>query len=1076
MRGGQGVGGSRERPGFIGLALALAAIATLPWLVWAAWPWVVPSGASGGDPPIAESERHVAALATVVASWEADAVLIAGQPELSAGLVAGDDQALSAVLAGNAIAGRYANALIVDADYRVRAFARPTRWAGLRVPRAGDPLARALESSRVADGPALGPLAATAGLATLHIAAPLRQDGQRLGTLVLLAGYEQLGALLGGGDVPPGISYELQVAIDGSWHRLELDGSDDARLVRRPMDAELDRLLLSASTGGQASGVVTDPTDSAISLVATSFAPLNAVTVVGRAALTAGASSAAERRPLPWWPLLATAVLAVAAAGVLTRRRPVAAVQPAPGRRPRLEPKFSTAGLTDGAGRTASPARQALVAALSPELRAPLAAILGTAELAAPEATEPRLAVRIERIRESAETLLAYLDDLALLVGLENGTATPAHAPFRLRDTLALVATRCAERVSEAGTELVFRRGAGVPDCLTGDGERLADILARLVDSVLPHVAPGRPLRVVLEASRNDAGAAGEQADPPRLLVTVRTGDALLAGDEPLADATPIDGRNGGIPDAATIGLVVAARAVESLGADALWVGNGDAPVFGFEVPAVAGPAGDAGAVSLRGYRILVVDELGVCGDVLAELLARAGCEVHEAPTLAAATSEIRRSVPPRARPYDLLLVDDRVPDLDRLPELIAGRAEGRALPPVVVVGSPGRVSISGMLADARLARPVDDPVVLEVIAGLLGLRPPAPETDAVAAAAGPPLGGRRLLLVDDIEINREVGVELLQRAGAAVDTANDGRAAVEAIAAGRRYDAVLMDMEMPRLDGLEATREIRALASGAALPIIGWSAHVLAEDRVRCLAAGMSDYLVKPVAPERLYATVARWTEAAAARSAVIPGEADNRLSLPRPDATQLPPLDPSMALRNLGDDRVLYRRLLVTFSTEHARDDRSIRAALAAGRRAEAREAVHALKGLAATLGMAPLARVAGSIELNLRAGSAVPDGIVDALRDRLDDALAAVRDWLGEAGSPAPGPSAPVSIDREAHWMLLDRQIARGQLDALETFEILAASRSPGVDHEAWDEVRRALVELDFGRAALLRRNLA
>jgi CheY-like chemotaxis protein/HPt (histidine-containing phosphotransfer) domain-containing protein/signal transduction histidine kinase len=1057
-------------------------MAALPWLVWALWPWVVPSGSGDREPPIAESARHVASLATVVASWESDAVAIAGEPALSAAFAAGDDQALSAVLAANAIATRYANALIVDADYRVRAFARPTRWAGLRVPRAGDPLARALESSRVADGPALGPLAATAGLATLHIAAPLRQDGQRFGTLVLVAGNEQLGALLGGGGAPPDIIHELQVAIDGSWHRLEVDGNAGARLVRRPADAELDRLLLSASTGGQASGVVTDTNNTAISLVATSFAPLNAVAVVGRAALASAASSRAERRPLPWGPLLATTVLAVAAAGVLVRRRPVAAVPPAPRRRTRLEPNFSTAGLTDGAGQTASPARQALVAAISPELRAPLAAILGTAELAAPEATEPRLAVRVARIRESAETLLAYLDDLALLVGLEGGTAPPGHAPFRLRDVMAAVATRCAERVSEAGTELVFRRGAGVPDGLTGDGERLADILARLVDAVLPHVAPGRPLRVVVEAARAADGAAGELADQPRLLVTVRTGDALLAGEEPLADATPIDGHNGGIPSAATIGLVVAARAAESLGADALWVGNGDGPVFGFEVPAVAAPAGDVAAISLRGYRILVVDELGVCGDVLAELLARAGCEVHEAPTLAAASSEIRRSIPPRARPYDLLLVDDRVPDLDRLPELIAGRAEGRTLPPVVVVGNPGRVSIGGMLADARMARPVDEPVVLEVVAGLLGLRPPAPESDAVdavdavTAAAGPPLAGRRLLLVDDIEINREVGVELLQRAGAAVDTANDGRAAVEAIAAGRRYDAVLMDVEMPHLDGLEATREIRALANGAALPIIAWSAHVLAEDRTRCLAAGMSDYLVKPVAPERLYATVARWTEAAAARVAATPRALDPLLSHARPEATQLLPLDPSMALRNLGDDRVLYRRLLVTFSTEHARDDRSIRAALAAGRRAEAREAAHALKGLAATLGMAPLARVAGSIELNLRAGSAVPDGIVDALRYRLDEAVAAVGAWLGEAGSPVPSPRAPASIDREAHWVRLDSQIARGQLDALETFEELASSRVTDLDGDAWEEVRRALVELDFERAAMLRRHLA
>lgn len=675
--------------------------------------------------------------------------------------------------------------------------------------------------------------------------------------------------------------------------------------------------------------------------------------------------------------------------------------------------------------------------------------------------------------------MLGYLDDLALLAGLEGGGAPARRDPYRLRDALAEVARRCAADVVTAGSELVFRRGTGVPDALLGDRERLADALVRLVKATVPHLPPGRPLRIDLEAQRDPDGADGEPpAAAPRapvLVVTVHAADALLAGDDPLDGAIAVGGRDGALPGTGTIGIAIAARAAESMGAECLWVADDAPAAFRFELPLAEAPGGDAGRPALRGRRALVVDELGVSAEVLAELLARAGFDVHEAPTLAAATAEIRRSVPPRARPYDVLLVDDRIPDLERLAALVEGRREGRALPPVLLLGTPGRASTAAAAADVRLDRPFDEPVVLDALAGALGLVPAASQPPADAAAALPPdhaLAGRRLLLVDDNAINREVGVELLQRAGAAVDTAADGRAAVDVLAAGRAYDAVLMDLEMPRMGGLDATRAIRALPGRAGLPIIAWTAHALPEDRARCLAAGMSDYLPKPVAPDRLYATVARWTGGGAAHD--VEPDADPS---ERPEAKDLPPLDAMAAIRFLGDDAPLYRRLLATFTAEHADDATRIRAAIAAGRRAEAREATHALKGLAATLGMAPLARVTASIELSLRAGSAVPDAVLDALRERLTDALAAAGAWL-EQHAPArrsPADDDMPDVDRDAQWSLLDAQIARGELGALGTFESLAASRPGELDDVEWEAVRDALAQLDFERAAALRRRL-
>jgi HPt (histidine-containing phosphotransfer) domain-containing protein len=183
---------------------------------------------------------------------------------------------------------------------------------------------------------------------------------------------------------------------------------------------------------------------------------------------------------------------------------------------------------------------------------------------------------------------------------------------------------------------------------------------------------------------------------------------------------------------------------------------------------------------------------------------------------------------------------------------------------------------------------------------------------------------------------------------------------------------------------------------------------------------------------------------------------------------------LDTAAALRHLGDDRRLFRRLLSTFASDHGRDEHALRSALVAGRRGDAREAAHALKGLAATLGMAQLARVAGSIELSLRAGSAVPDGILDALRDRLDDAVSAAQAWLQEDNSTHPpgSPRTRTDLNRAEFLATLDRQIAGADLDALATFDLLESTRGPDADEAAWEEVRNALMELDFERAAALR----
>ncbi|MGH8442206.1 MAG: ATP-binding protein [Nevskiaceae bacterium] len=248
--------------------------------------------------------------------------------------------------------------------------------------------------------------------------------------------------------------------------------------------------------------------------------------------------------------------------------------------------------------------------------------------------------------------------------------------------------------------------------------------------------------------------------------------------------------------------------------------------------------------------------------------------------------------------------------------------------------------------------------------------RAPFAEQAPVAAGAPPPpnLAGVRVLLAEDNPVNQQVTVELLQGAGVLVDVAANGQEALAAVQA-RPYDAVLMDVQMPVMDGLQTTRAIRKLGTCDRLPIIAMTASVMAGDRDRCLESGMSDHVSKPISIEQLMGTLARW----------LPARRDMRSAQPpaaqaeRPVATMLPAEVDGFnlvdGLRRVGGDAALYHRLLLQFHEHSAGAAAAVRAALVAGDRAAARAEVHTLKGVAATLSAEELHAAATQLEAALR-----------------------------------------------------------------------------------------------------------
>ncbi|CAD5374524.1 putative Histidine kinase [Rubrivivax sp. A210] len=274
------------------------------------------------------------------------------------------------------------------------------------------------------------------------------------------------------------------------------------------------------------------------------------------------------------------------------------------------------------------------------------------------------------------------------------------------------------------------------------------------------------------------------------------------------------------------------------------------------------------------------------------------------------------------------------------------------------------------------------------------GLAAAAPEEGSAASWSG-----LRVLLAEDNEINREVAVDLLTRSGLAVDTAVDG---LEALARARsgRYDLVLMDVQMPLMDGLQATREIRHLPGAAGLPIVAMTAHVFAEDRQACLDAGMNDHLGKPIDRARLGAVLRRWLPASApAPSTRADGVPD---ALADMAASRAAGLDLAAGLASTGGNATTYRRILGLFAVQHGQDAEQLRQHIAQGQPEAARKLLHKLRGGAATIGAGDVVREAGRLE------AALPQDAQDSGIEALAQALERLAVVLPAA--TAPQPAAP------------------------------------------------------------------
>jgi signal transduction histidine kinase/CheY-like chemotaxis protein/ligand-binding sensor domain-containing protein/HPt (histidine-containing phosphotransfer) domain-containing protein len=636
----------------------------------------------------------------------------------------------------------------------------------------------------------------------------------------------------------------------------------------------------------------------------------------------------------------------------------------------------------------ATRAKSEFLANISHEIRTPMNAILGFAGLGTHLDLAPQPLDYFRKIGRAGQSLLEIINDVLDFSKIESGKLELEALPFDLPDTLNQIADLFAWRAAERGLELVIWAAPDVPSNLLGDPLRLSQILVNLVGNALKFTASGHiELRVERDPGGDGASDIGNGALALRFTVEdsglgisqeqqARLFQAFAQAD---ASTTRLYGGTG-------LGLAISQQLVRKMGG-VIKVDSEPGVGSSFSFVAQLQPAADQTTrlqpvpAAIQGKRVLVVDDSEAARHMLKIQLAALGLKARAVASGAAAVAAMQ------LEHYDVLLIDAEMPDLDGIDTLrrIAEEPELAAVPAVLMVTAYAREHSAETMAQILrmpfLDKPANPYLLRGAVMTALGLDAgqPAVKLKAAPSVAVQRIRGALVLVVDDNTINQQVASEILQRAGVRSDIACSGEEAARMIDAGR-YDAVLMDIQMPDMDGYQATALIRADERHAALPIIAMTAHAVAGYRERCLAMDMNDYVTKPIDPDTLYAVLATWVQPDSSRVVAPPAEAE----APRPAAGAVvahPGIDVAAALERLGGHALLLAQLLGIFAHDFGSSARQIHEAIEAGEFLQAADVVHKIRGAAGNLSATELFKTATALEDQLRAPPGAPP---DRLRD--------------------------------------------------------------------------------------------